>query len=191
MSAEYFSSMLSLAAAACAPLRIRSQKLSPGASWVIIATVARGVFATPALPPPDEVFGLPPVLEHAASAVAASTTPTAMEMRRTRRRDLSAQRFCGPCRDFMGTPSRMKLDATASVGRRSFALDVIRITCRSQYFVRTLGLQVKCQWACTGAAGYDADANLPRNPTNPNAFHRNATGFPDSTDSRTAAMAAI
>ena len=38
-SLEYFRSMLSLAAAACAPERILSQKVSPGVSWVIIAMV--------------------------------------------------------------------------------------------------------------------------------------------------------
>src|SRR5207245_10670390 len=38
-SEEYLSVMLSLAAAAFAPLRILSQKVSPGAAWVIMATV--------------------------------------------------------------------------------------------------------------------------------------------------------
>src|SRR5689334_20451819 len=40
--------MLSLAAAACAPLRMRSQKVSPGEAWVTMATVMRGVVALPA-----------------------------------------------------------------------------------------------------------------------------------------------
>ena len=38
-SSEYFSSMLSFAAAASAPARILSQNGRPGASWVIIAIV--------------------------------------------------------------------------------------------------------------------------------------------------------
>ena len=38
-SLEYLSVMLSLAAAAVAPARMMSQKVSPGAAWVIIATV--------------------------------------------------------------------------------------------------------------------------------------------------------
>ncbi len=38
-SAEYFSVMLSLAAAAVAPARMRSQNVSPGSAWVIMATV--------------------------------------------------------------------------------------------------------------------------------------------------------
>ncbi len=38
-SFEYFRVMLSFAAAASAPDRIRSQNVSPGASWVIIAIV--------------------------------------------------------------------------------------------------------------------------------------------------------
>ena len=37
--------MLSFAAAASAPLRTMSQNVSPGTSWVIIATVTRGVSA--------------------------------------------------------------------------------------------------------------------------------------------------
>src|ERR1051325_9063670 len=40
--------MLSLAAAAWAPLRMRSQKVSPGEAWVPMATVMRGVVALPA-----------------------------------------------------------------------------------------------------------------------------------------------
>ena len=38
--------MLSFLAAAWAPARILSQKVSPGVSWVIIAMVYRGVLAT-------------------------------------------------------------------------------------------------------------------------------------------------
>jgi hypothetical protein len=43
----------------------------------------------------------------------------------------------------MNSPSRMKLDTAKAVGCRWSCFDVIRITRRSQYFVRTLGLQVK------------------------------------------------
>src|SRR6478672_7225076 len=75
--------MLSLSAAAWAPLRIRSQNESPGTSWVIIATVARGVFACPPPDPsPPLLAGFPPVLEHAltpsistAAAAAATSRP--------------------------------------------------------------------------------------------------------------------
>ena len=58
--------MLSLAAAVSAPLRTRSQNVSPGTSWVIIAMVARGVSAVPAPIPDPEESGFPPVLEQAA-----------------------------------------------------------------------------------------------------------------------------
>src|SRR5215467_9171817 len=55
--------MLSLAAAAWAPLRMRSQKVSPGEAWVTMATVMRGVVALPAeaAASPSSDF-LPPVL---------------------------------------------------------------------------------------------------------------------------------
>src|SRR5262245_57107992 len=69
--------MLSLSAAACAPLRIKSQNESPGTSWVIIATVARGVFAVPAPIPLPDSWGLPPVLEQAPSRVI-TAAPAAM-----------------------------------------------------------------------------------------------------------------
>jgi hypothetical protein len=42
---EYFSVMLSLAAAAIAPCRMMSQNVSPAAAWVIIATVKCFVLA--------------------------------------------------------------------------------------------------------------------------------------------------
>ena len=69
-----------------APLRIRSQKESPGTSWVIIATVIRGVFTPPPVPPPlpPVSAGLPPVLEHAASTTADRTAPMAKGTRRPR-----------------------------------------------------------------------------------------------------------
>src|SRR6266536_2145893 len=51
-SDEYLNSTLSLAAAAVAPLRMMSQKVSPGAPCVTIATVILGVFALPAAAPP-------------------------------------------------------------------------------------------------------------------------------------------
>ena len=51
--------------------------MSPGASWVTIAIVTRGVFTVPPVPPPPPVSaGLPPVLEHAANAVAVSSAPS-------------------------------------------------------------------------------------------------------------------
>src|SRR3954464_4884002 len=77
-SFEYCSSTLSLAAAASAPLRMMSQKVSPGAWWVIMATVILGVFATPAPPPElDWVACRPPDDEQAASPAAAAARATA------------------------------------------------------------------------------------------------------------------
>ena len=67
--------MLSLSAAACAPLRIRSQNESPGTSWVIIATVARGVLAWPAPIPPPLSRGFPPVEEHDAIPSTSTLAP--------------------------------------------------------------------------------------------------------------------
>ena len=75
-----------LRAAVSAPLRIRSQNESPGTSWVIIATVTRSVSACPALMPPPESSGLPPLLEQAASAVATRAPPAANATMRTPRR---------------------------------------------------------------------------------------------------------
>ena len=70
--------MLSLSAAAWAPLRMRSQNESPGTSWVIIATVIRGRVRLPPPPPPPPVSaGFPPVLEHAASTTADRSAPMA------------------------------------------------------------------------------------------------------------------
>src|SRR4051812_36396554 len=75
---EYCRSTLSLAAAASAPLRMMSQKVSPGAWCVIMATVIFGVFATPALPPlADCVAALPPDDEQAASPAAAVASTAA------------------------------------------------------------------------------------------------------------------
>jgi hypothetical protein len=48
---------------------MRSQKVSPGGPWVTIATVKRGVSAWPAPIPESDDRGLPPVLEHAVSAM--------------------------------------------------------------------------------------------------------------------------
>jgi hypothetical protein len=56
-------------------LRIKSQKESPGTSWVIIATVARGVLAWPAPIPPPLSWGLPPVLEHDAIPTTSTLAP--------------------------------------------------------------------------------------------------------------------
>ncbi|WP_159056352.1 hypothetical protein [Streptomyces sp. DSM 15324] len=42
---------LDVAAAAWAPLRIRSHNVSPGEAWVTMATVIRGVSALPAEAP--------------------------------------------------------------------------------------------------------------------------------------------
>src|SRR4051794_11816708 len=113
--------MLSLSAAACAPLRIRSQNESPGTSWVIIATVTRGVLACPAPIPPADSWGLPPVDEHDATP---STSTLAPAMAASR-----VNLIVSPCiRVRRGTPQ----------------VDVIRLTHECQEFVLTLGLHVKC-----------------------------------------------
>jgi hypothetical protein len=60
-----------------------SQKVSPGAAWVIRATFIRGVAAT--CPPPPSfatLFGLPPVLEHALRAIRGITAAVAAIRRR-------------------------------------------------------------------------------------------------------------
>src|ERR671931_2437522 len=74
-SEEYLSVTLSLAAAASAPLRMMSQKVSLGAPWVTMAMVMFGVLALPALA--DWAFSsafLPPELEQAAAARSRITT---------------------------------------------------------------------------------------------------------------------
>src|SRR5437773_1895587 len=67
--------MLSLAAAAWAPLRTVSQKVSPGAACVIIATVIRGVEALSAEMsfPASSAFLPPEPLGHPAPSRAAAT----------------------------------------------------------------------------------------------------------------------
>src|SRR6266496_4966817 len=74
-SAEYLSVTLSLPAAAFAPFWMMSQKVSPGAPWVIMAIVMFCVLAFPALIwlARSAAF-LPPVLLHAAAASARPTT---------------------------------------------------------------------------------------------------------------------
>ena len=79
--------MLSFLAAVSAPLRMRSQKVSPGGPCVTIATVKRGVSAWPAPIPESDDRGLPPVLEH---AVIATRTITEAVMTRTA---LDSERF--------------------------------------------------------------------------------------------------
>src|SRR3954451_24725283 len=114
--------MLSLSAAACAPLRIKSQNESPGTSWVIMATVARGVFAVPAPIPPPFSWGLPPVPEHDAIPTTSTLAPAIAASR--------LNLIVSPC-------SRVRRDTPLK-------LDVIRLTPESQYFVLTLGLHIKC-----------------------------------------------
>ena len=115
--AEYFRSMLSFCAAASAPLRMRSQKVSPGASWVTIAIVTRGVFTPPPPPPaPPVSAGFPPVLEQAASAAAVRSAPIANGRRLRRTDGASAPPSCGTERNFMVTPFRV---ASARAGKCS------------------------------------------------------------------------
>ncbi len=77
--------MLSLAAAASAPLRTVSQKVSPGAWWVTRATVIRGVVALPAeaFAAPSSDFLPPELLEQPARvrAAAAATATTGANLR--------------------------------------------------------------------------------------------------------------
>src|SRR5699024_3042254 len=71
-SAVYWSLTLSFLAASSAPLRTWSQKVSPGAAWVTIATVISSVPAPPPPPPPPSVSSFPPVDDPPASASAAT-----------------------------------------------------------------------------------------------------------------------
>src|SRR5580693_4858385 len=85
-SLEYFSVMLSLAAAAVAPALMMSQNVSPGEAWVIIATVKFFVLAWPAATPVPPLAAasaafLPPVAEHAARR-SGRTMSNAMAMAR-------------------------------------------------------------------------------------------------------------
>src|SRR4029453_15107713 len=76
-AAEYWNLTLSLAAAASAPLRMMSQKVSPGALWVIMATVIWGVLALPALAPAAGASScFPPVLLQAAATNSSRATST-------------------------------------------------------------------------------------------------------------------
>src|SRR5690606_15108134 len=71
--------MLSLAAAASAPLRTMSQKVSPGAWWVTRATVMRGVEALPAdasAPPSSDFLPPEPLEQPARVRAAAAATAT-------------------------------------------------------------------------------------------------------------------
>src|ERR1700712_3947512 len=111
--------MLSLSAAACAPLRMRSQNESPGTSCVIIATVTRGVSACPAPIPPPLLAGFPPVLEHDMRP-RASTPAHATAANRS---NFIVSPVCG-------CPTARPAD------------DVTRVTSECQYFVKTLGLHV-------------------------------------------------
>ena len=74
--------MLSFFAAVSAPLRMRSQNESPGTSWVIMATVMRGVST---LPPPPIPFpdseGFPPVDEHDTIPTASTPAPASAASR--------------------------------------------------------------------------------------------------------------
>jgi hypothetical protein len=74
-SEAYWNLTLSLAAAASAPLRMMSQKVSPGAAWVTIWTVISGVFACPAFAPAAGASScLPPVSLQAAAASSTSAS---------------------------------------------------------------------------------------------------------------------
>src|SRR4051794_1781145 len=113
--------MLSLAAAAWAPLRTVSQKVSPGAACVIIATVIRGVEALPAEMsfPASSAFLPPELLEHPATsraaAAAAATTGVILRERGWDKRSIFTTPHCatgdgrgpspGPAWPATGSPS--------------------------------------------------------------------------------------
>src|SRR5580704_15872313 len=80
-SEEYLSETLSLAAAARAPWRMMSQKVSPGAACVIMAIVYCGVVAWPAATP---------VPAPSVASCAASFPPVALQAARTRARTRSS-----------------------------------------------------------------------------------------------------
>ncbi len=72
----YWKSTPSLAAAASAPLRMRSQNVSPGAWWVTMMIVI--VFSAAAAPPPEaDDSALPPPLHAARTIVAEAATAVA------------------------------------------------------------------------------------------------------------------
>ena len=82
-----------------------------------IAIVTRGVSTVPPVPPPPPVSsGLPPVLEQAANAVGREQCADNHGDAPTLARFDSPLR-CGPERNFMGSPSRMKRDTAGSVGQ--------------------------------------------------------------------------
>src|SRR5699024_4819484 len=72
--------MLSFCAASSAPLRTRSQKVSPGAPWLIMDTTRRGVSTVPPPPLPSLSVGrgAPPVAEHPVTARASPSTIAAV-----------------------------------------------------------------------------------------------------------------
>src|SRR5690348_13812085 len=85
---------LSLAAAASAPLRMVSQKVSPEGAWVTMAIVMRGVSALPAdtAAPLSAAFFPPELLEQPArvraAAAATATTGAILRNRGERGRDV-------------------------------------------------------------------------------------------------------
>src|SRR3954468_11354595 len=105
-SLEYCSFTLSFAEAASAPLRMMSQNVSPGAWWVIMATVICGVLALPALLAAEaSVAFLPPDDEQAASPVAA-TASTAARPRARGFLNMSTPRRHGDAPKGDGRPAR-------------------------------------------------------------------------------------
>src|SRR4029453_9616452 len=94
-SEEYFRVTLSLADADSAPLRMMSQKVSPGAAWVIMAIVIWGVLALPAeIPALLSAAFLPPELLQAPAdtrrIVARATAPARLACL-----NISCLRCCG------------------------------------------------------------------------------------------------
>src|SRR5215208_3486808 len=121
--------MLSFLDAVSAPLRMRSQNESQGTSWVIMATVARGVSTVPPPPPPFDSWGLPPVLEHDAIPTTSTLTPASAASRLNLTFGLLFARA-------LIANSTLLFESRRDTPSR---LDVIRLTLESQYFVRTLG----------------------------------------------------
>src|SRR4051794_717438 len=118
---------LSLAAAARAPLRMVSQKVSPAGAWVTIAIVMRGVEALPAdtLLPASSAFFPPELLEQPAriraAEAATATTGTALRERERETRFMTRAPRCADGRGTGGRADRSRARAARCRTRNSRA----------------------------------------------------------------------
>src|SRR4051812_27265397 len=119
-SDEYLKVTLSLPAAVCAPFRMMSQKVSPGAPCVTMAMVICGVFAFPADPPAVPCSAaLPPDLLQAPAVTRTPRTRTAAAVRLAWL-NMSRLRCCRPTRHAVWPPGGTR---PSSSGRRRGVVD--------------------------------------------------------------------